>query len=57
LGDNFLATELHPHLLEEAAAKSGQKLTVRRHRDYDHSYYFIQSFIEDHLRHHEEGLL
>ncbi|HHS83005.1 MAG TPA: S-formylglutathione hydrolase [Devosia sp.] len=54
--DPFLERELHPHLLEEAAKAAGQKLTLRRHRDYDHSYYFIQTFIDDHLRHHAEEL-
>jgi len=56
LTDNFLEKELHPHLLEEAAKSSGQKLTLRRHEGYDHSYYFIQTFMEDHLRHHAEAL-
>lgn len=52
LGDNFLEVELHPHLLEEGARASGYPLTLRRHEGYDHGYYFIQSFMEDHLRHH-----
>jgi S-formylglutathione hydrolase len=52
LGDNFLEAELHPHLLEEGAKASGYPLTLRRHEGYDHGYYFIQSFMEDHLRHH-----
>ena len=56
LDDDFLEQELHPHLLEEAAERSGQKLTLRRHQGYDHSYYFIQTFMEDHLRHHAEAL-
>ncbi|TDQ78564.1 S-formylglutathione hydrolase [Dongia mobilis] len=50
--DQFLERELHPHALEAAAQISGQQLTLRRHAGYDHGYYFIQSFIEDHLRHH-----
>lgn len=50
--DQFLARELHPHTLEAAAQISGQKLTLRRHAGYDHGYYFIQSFVADHLRHH-----
>ncbi|WP_374656160.1 S-formylglutathione hydrolase [Dongia sp.] len=50
--DQFLGTQLHPHALEAAARVSGQKLTLRRHEGYDHGYYFIQSFMEDHLRHH-----
>lgn len=56
LGDNFLERELHPHLLEKAALVSGQKLTLRRQAGYDHSYYFIQTFMEDHLRHHAKEL-
>ncbi|MBD2857947.1 S-formylglutathione hydrolase [Spongiibacter sp. KMU-158] len=50
--DAFLERELHPEALEHAAEKSGQSLRLRRHAGYDHGYYFIQSFIEDHLRHH-----
>ncbi|VAW24011.1 S-formylglutathione hydrolase, partial [hydrothermal vent metagenome] len=56
LADQFLQAELFPHMLEEAAKSSGQKLTLRRHEGYDHSYYFIQTFMEDHLRHHAEAL-
>jgi S-formylglutathione hydrolase len=54
--DQFLERELHPHALSEAAAVSGQKLTLRRHAGYDHGYYFIQSFVADHLRHHAAQL-
>ncbi|EIF42815.1 S-formylglutathione hydrolase [gamma proteobacterium BDW918] len=56
IGDEFLDSELHPHALEEAAKVSGQRLVLRRHEGYDHGYYFIQSFIEDHLRHHAKSL-
>lgn len=56
LADNFLADQLHPHLLEEACAAVGQKITVRRHEGYDHSYFFITSVIGDHLRHHAKVL-
>ena len=52
LGDNFLDGQLHPHLLEEACAAVGQKITVNRREGYDHSYFFIASVINDHLRHH-----
>jgi S-formylglutathione hydrolase len=52
LADQFLELQLHPLFLEEAARKSGLRLTLRRHEGYDHGYYFISSFIEDHLRHH-----
>jgi S-formylglutathione hydrolase len=52
LGDQFLEQQLHPHLLEEAARDVGYPVTLRRQPGYDHGYYFIASFIEDHLRHH-----
>ena len=52
LADQFLANQLKPELFEEACALAGQPLRVRRQEGYDHSYYFIASFIEDHLRHH-----
>lgn len=54
--DQFLERELHPQALEAAAAASGQALRLRRHAGYDHGYWFIQSFIEDHLRHHHRHL-
>ena len=57
LGDKFLAEQLHPHLLEAACATAGQPLTLRRHAGYDHGYYFISTFIEDHLRHHALSLV
>lgn len=57
LNDKFLETQLHPHLFEEACAKAGQPLTLRRHAGYDHGYYFINTFIEDHLRHHAAVLV
>ncbi len=50
--DPFLETQLHPDALEAAAAKSGQRLTLRRQPGYDHSYWIIQSFIADHLAWH-----
>src|SRR5690606_4076579 len=56
LSDQFLAQQLHPHLFEAACARQGQALTLRRHEGYDHGYYFIQTFIEDHLRHHASQL-
>ena len=56
LADKFLAEQLHPHLFEEACAKAGQPLTLRRHAGYDHGYYFIQSFMADHLAHHAQAL-
>jgi S-formylglutathione hydrolase len=57
LQDQFLESQLHPHLLEEACARSGQALRLRRHEGYDHGYYFISTFMEDHLRHHAQALL
>ncbi|MBW8367550.1 MAG: S-formylglutathione hydrolase [Arenimonas sp.] len=56
LDDKFLATQLQPERFEAACAQAGQALTLRRHAGYDHSYYFIASFIEDHLRHHAAAL-
>jgi len=55
--DSFLTTQLMPDLFAAACARVGQPLTLRRQERYDHSYYFISSFIEDHLRHHAEALL
>ena len=57
LSDQFLTVQLRPEALEAAAEKSGQVLTLRRHEGYDHSYWFIQTVIEDHLRHHASGLM
>ena len=54
--DQFLDAQLHPHLLEEACSQACQPLELRRHSGYDHSYYFIQTFIADHLEHHARGL-
>lgn len=56
LADKFLAEQLHPHLLEAACAKAGQPLTLRRHAGYDHGYYFVQTFMDDHLEHHARQL-
>jgi S-formylglutathione hydrolase len=54
--DQFLAEQLYPERFAAAAAKSGQKLDLRMHDGYDHGYYFIQSFMADHLRHHAAAL-
>ena len=56
LDDKFLADQLHPHLFEAACEAIGQPLTLRRHAGYDHGYYFVQSFVGDHLAHHARGL-
>jgi len=54
--DQFLARELHPEALREAAAGAGQELSLRLHRGYDHSYWFIQTVIADHMSHHAKLL-
>jgi S-formylglutathione hydrolase len=54
--DQFLETQLKPQLLERACAKAGIPLTLRMHEGYDHSYFFISTFIEDHLRWHAQRL-
>lgn len=56
LSDKFLDTQLTPQTLEAAAKMSGQELTVRRHAGYDHSYWFIQTFVADHLEWHAREL-
>ncbi|MBL0150437.1 MAG: S-formylglutathione hydrolase [Ideonella sp.] len=56
LADKFLAEQLHPESFEIACAAVGQPLTLRRHAGYDHGYYFIASFVDDHLRHHARQL-
>jgi S-formylglutathione hydrolase len=54
--DGFLASQLKPELLEDAAAAAGQPLTVRRQAGYDHSYYFVSTFLADHLAWHAAKL-
>jgi len=54
--DQFLETQLKPELLVKACAEADQPLTLRRQDGYDHSYFFISTFIEDHLRWHSERL-
>ena len=55
--DSFLAQQLKPELLQAAAAASTVALEMRVQPGYDHSYYFIASFIEDHLRWHHQRLV
>lgn len=57
-GDNdpFLAGQLQPAVLAEVARQKARPLTLRIQPGYDHSYYFIASFIEDHLRFHAQHL-
>jgi len=54
--DRFLETQLQPELFVSACRTAGQALEVRMQPGYDHSYYFIATFIEDHLRHHAAHL-
>jgi S-formylglutathione hydrolase len=54
--DQFLAEQLRPELLEAACARAGIPLTLRRHAGYDHGYWFVQSFVADHLRWHAARL-
>jgi S-formylglutathione hydrolase len=52
LADKFLEVQLHPRLFAAACQAVGQPLTLRRQAGYDHGYYFISTFINDHLDHH-----
>jgi S-formylglutathione hydrolase len=54
--DPWLAEQLMPERFAAAAARAGQALNLRMHAGYDHGYYFIQTFIADHLRHHAAQL-
>lgn len=56
LDDQFLQSQLHPEAFAAACQAVGQPLTLRRHSGYDHGYYFITSFIADHIRHHATQL-
>lgn len=56
LADNFLERELYPEVFEQACAKVGQPLTLRRHEGYDHGYFFIMTFMQDHIQHHAQQL-
>ena len=54
--DNFLDEQLKPELFQKACDDAGHPLTLRMQAGYDHSYYFIASFMEDHVAHHAEAL-
>jgi S-formylglutathione hydrolase len=54
--DSFLVEQLKPELLEAACGAAGQKLALRRREGYDHSYYFISTFIAEHMQWHAERL-
>jgi S-formylglutathione hydrolase len=54
--DKFLDVQLQPELFEAACADAGQSLQLRLHAGYDHSYYFIASFVDEHVAHHARAL-
>jgi S-formylglutathione hydrolase len=54
--DGFLVNQLQPQRFEAACEEAEQPLELRMHPGYDHSYYFIQTFVEDHLRHHAKAM-
>lgn len=56
LADSFLAEQLYPEAFEKACEQANQPLTLRRHEGYDHGYYFISTFMQDHLQFHAERL-
>lgn len=57
MADKFLPEQLYPDAFEAACKKAKQALTLRRHEGYDHGYFFIASFIDDHLKHHATHLV
>jgi S-formylglutathione hydrolase len=57
LDDKFLKDQLKPELLEEACRAADYPLVLRRHEGYDHSYFFISTFIGDHVAYHAEHLI
>ena len=54
--DSFLEAQLMPHLLQDACDQTGRSLTLRMQPGYDHSYYFIATFMGDHIRFHAQFL-
>lgn len=54
--DDFLVSQLKPELLQQACLDAKHPLTLRMHAGYDHSYFFISTFIEDHVKHHASAL-
>ena len=56
LNDKFLAEQLYPDAFEAACRRADQRLDLRRHAGYDHGYYFISTFMEDHVRFHRQHL-
>jgi len=56
LADKFLDEQLHPEAFEQACRQAGQPLELRRHAGYDHGYYFVSTFVDDHLCFHRRQL-
>lgn len=56
LADKFLPEQLFPEVFEAACREVGQVLQLRRHQAYDHGYYFISTFVADHLHFHSQRL-
>jgi S-formylglutathione hydrolase len=54
--DEFLSEQLRPGALEQACIATHHPLEIRMREGYDHSYFFVASFIDDHLRHHAQAL-
>ena len=54
--DDFLRGQLKPVMLQQACQEAEHPLTLRFHAGYDHSYFFMASFIEDHINHHAAAL-
>jgi S-formylglutathione hydrolase len=54
--DNFLDKQLRPQLFADACAQAGQEVSIRMREGYDHSYYFVASFIGEHMAHHASKL-
>ena len=56
LGDKFLQEQLYPEVFEAACRTADQPLELRQHASYDHGYYFIATFMQDHIRFHAKNL-
>ena len=55
--DQFLERELQPQRFVDVAKAAGQQVTLRMQSGYDHSYYFVSTFIEEHVKWHAEALI
>ena len=54
--DGFLEEQLYPEVFEAACSEAGQPLEIRRRQGYGHNYYFISTFMQDHIEHHAKTL-